>query len=112
MKTVLFFIPLKKGSLKQYEDFAKQTVENKSEYKDLLKRYDIHSARIFHKNIGDRDYILIYHEVGPNFEEKMKNWDTSEHTFDKWFRTGMMAVYDIADASGMEKPRQLVDFVV
>lgn len=112
MKSVLFFIPLKKGSLNQYETFAKQTVEKKTEYRELLKRYDIHCAKIFHKCIADRDYILVYHEVGPLFEEKMKNWDTSQHPFDKWFRDGMMAVYDIADASGMEKPRQLVDFMV
>lgn len=112
MKSVLFFIPLKKGCLKQYEDFAKQTMLKKNEYKEMLKRYDIHSAKIFHKNIGDRDYIIVFHEVGPQFEEKMKNWDASEHPFDKWFRSHMMAVYDIADASGMEKPRQLVDFVL
>jgi hypothetical protein len=111
MKSVLFFIPLKKNSLKQYETFAKQTVVRKNEYKDLLKRYDIHSAKVWHKKIGDRDYILVYHEVGPQFEERMKSWDTSEHPFDKWFRDGMMAVYDIEDASGMEKPHQLVDFI-
>ena len=112
MKCVLFFIPLKNGSLGQYEAFAKQTVEKKNDYRDLLKRYDIHCAKVFHKKINDRDYVLVYHEVGPQFEEKMKGWDTSEHPFDKWFRSGMMSVYDIADANGMEKPRQLVDFIV
>ncbi len=111
MKTVLFFIPLKKGALTQYEEFAKQTVEKKNEYKDLLNRYDIHSAKVFHKNISDKDYILVYHEVGPQFEEKMKSWDNSDHPFDTWFRNGIIAVYDITDASGMEKPRQIVDFI-
>ena len=49
-------------------------------------------------------------EVGPEFDEKMKGWDTSEHPFDTWFRENMMAVYDIENAAGMEQPRQLVDF--
>jgi len=111
MKSVLFFIPLKEGSLKQYEVFAKETVRRKDEYRDLLKRYDIHSARIWHKNLNGKDYILVMHEVGPHFEEKMKHWDSSQHPFDKWFREGMMAVYDIKDASGMEKPRQIVEFI-
>lgn len=112
MKTVMFFIPLKKNALKQYEEFAKQTIAKKDDYRELLKRYDIHSAKIFHKNISDRDYIFVYHEVGVQFAEKMKSWDTSQHPFDKWFRDNMMAVYDITDINGMEKPRQLVDFVV
>jgi len=40
----------------------------------------------------------------------MKGWDTSDHPFDKWSRDSIMAVYDIENASGMEKPNQLVEF--
>lgn len=110
MKTVLFCIPLKQGCLSQYETFAKEHVQRAKEYKEMLTRYDIHCAKIWHKNIDDRDYVFVYHEVGPGFREKMKGWDTSEHPFDKWFRESMMAVYDIENAAGMEEPRQIVDF--
>lgn len=112
MKTVLFCIPLKKGTLSQYEAFSKEHVKREKEYKDMLTRYDIHCAKIWHKNINDRDYVFVYHEVGPNFREKMTGWDTSNHPFDQWFRENMMAVYDIENAAGMEEPRQLVDFSV
>ncbi len=112
MKTVLFCIPLKLGFLEQYQAFAAQTVKRDKEYSDLLIRYDIYCAKIWHKNISGRDYIFVYHEVGPYFEEKMKDWDTSVHPFDKWFRGSIMAVYDIENASGMEKPNQLVEFTV
>lgn len=110
MKTVLFCIPLKKDCLIQYESFAKETVKKAKEYKEMLTRYDIQCAKVWHKNISDRDYVFVYHQVGPHFKEKMAGWDTSDHPFDKWFRTNMMAVYDIENAAGMEEPRQLVDF--
>jgi hypothetical protein len=112
MQTVLFCIPLKKGCLVQYEAFAKEHVEKAKEYSDMLKRYDIHTAQTWHKNIDNRDYIFVYHKVGPNFQEKMAGWDTSVHPFDRWFREQMMAVYDIENAAGMEQPRALVDFIV
>lgn len=110
MKTALFFIPLKKNCLNQYEYFLKETIKKAKQYKEMLTRYDIHCAKVWHKNINNRDYIFVYHEVGPNFRERMKNWDTSSHPFDKWFRETMMAVYDIENAAGMEEPRILVDF--
>jgi hypothetical protein len=111
MESVLFCIPLKKDCLSQYENFAKQTVKKEKEYKDMLNRYDIHCAKVWYKNINDRDYVFVYHEVGPNFRMKMKEWDKSEHPFDKWFRENMMAVYDIKNAAGMEEPRQIINFI-
>ena len=109
MKTVLFCMALKPGTLEQYLAFAKKTIERGKEYRDLLTRYDIHCAKIWHKKISDRDYIFVYHEVGPNFEEKMKGWPTSEHPFDKWFNENIMAVYDIEDIHGMEQPTQVLN---
>lgn len=79
-------------------------------YKEMLLRYDIYCAKVWHKNISDRDYMYFYHEVGDNFCEKMIGWDISTHPFDKWFRENMMAVYDIENAAGMQDPYQLVDF--
>lgn len=112
MKTVLFCIPLKKGCLNQYKNFANESVKKEKAYKEMLFRYDIFCAKTWHKNVAGTDYIFVYHEVGPNFEEKMKGWDTSSHPFDQWFRESMMAVYDIKNSSGMEKPHQLVDIKV
>ena len=99
MNTVLFCIPLKEGTLNQYECFAQETVNKKAEYKDMLHRYDIHWAKVWHKNINNRGYVFVYHEVGPKFRENLKVWDTSDHIFDKWFRDNMMAVYDIVKAA-------------
>lgn len=112
MKTVLFCIPLKKNCFSQYEDFAKETIKRPMEYKEMLLRYDIHCAKVWHKNIDGQDYVFVYHEVGKDFREKMKGWDTSVHPFDQWFRDNMMAVYDIENAAGMQEPRMLVDFKI
>lgn len=110
MKKVLFCVPIKDGCVEQYKAFARETVERSEEYHAMLQRYDMHCARIWHKQFNGKDYVLVYHEVGPEFEERMKSWDTSEHPFDKWFRESMMAVYDIDDASGMEQPEMVIDF--
>ena len=110
MRSILFFIPLKKGCLKQYQAFASESVKKGKAYEEMLARYNIYCAKTWYKNINDRDYILVYHEVGQNFDEKMKGWDSSTHPFDQWFRESIMAVYDIENAAGMEQPQQLVDF--
>ena len=110
MKTVLFCIPLKKGCADQYKEFAQESVRRADEYKEMMTRYDIFCAKIWHKKIGDNDYVFVYHEAGPSFEDKMKGWDTSDHSFDTWFREGMMATYDIENAAGMETPDQVIDF--
>lgn len=110
MNSVLFVIPLKAGSLPQYKVFANESMARSDEYKDMLLRYDIHSAQTWHKNIDGHDYIFVYHLVGDNFNKKMEGWDTSTHPFDSWFRESIMEVYDIENASGMSQPEALVNF--
>lgn len=110
MKSVLFYIPLKSGTLQQYLAFAKQTTERPVEYGEMLKRYDIHSAKVWHGAINDKNYVFVCHEVGPSFKEKMGSWDSSTHPFDVWFRESIMAVYDIESAATVEEPQQVLDF--
>ena len=110
MKSVLFCIPLKPGCLDQYLAFAKQSAEDPEAYSDMLRRYDILCAKIWHNNLGDQNYVYIYHEVDSEFEEKMKGWDTSEHPYDVWFRESIMAVYDIDSAATVTPPEHVLDF--
>jgi len=110
MKPVLHCIPLKQGKLKQFQDFVKQTFENKKkDWKDMLKRYDIDCVSVWHRSIENREFVFVYHEVGPTFEEKLSGWDQSEHPFDQWFNEQIMSVYDIEDVSAMQDPHLLVD---
>ena len=113
MKTALFCIPLKQASLQQYLAFCEQTAKHKKdEWKDMLSRYDIHSVKIWHKHISGRDYVFVYHDVGPQFKERLKGWSDSDHPFDKWFNQQIMAVYDVEDVDGMEQPHRIVEFMV
>jgi hypothetical protein len=107
MNNKLFCIPLKARKLDQYLAFAKETLQKPEEYSDMLKRYDIHSAKIWNGRFGEQDYLFVYHDVGPEFEEKMKGWDTSKHPFDEWFRGNIEAVYD---ASAFAEPNKVLDF--
>ena len=110
MKTVLFTIPLKDGCLAQYKSFLQESLARDSEYREMLQRYDIHSAKVWCNKINNKDYVFVYHAVGPDFEEKMKQWDHSDHPFDVWFRESIMAVYDINGVADMQSPEQLADF--
>lgn len=95
MKTVLFCIPLKKNCLDKFKNFIKQTSENKSkEWKDMLARYDMSCVKVWYKLIEGKDYVFVYHETGPQFEEKIKGWNDSKHPFDQWFNQQITAVYD------------------
>ena len=87
MDNLLFFMALKPGRLAQYQEFIKEISENKTEeWQDLLARYDLLNATIWLKNIDGTDYVMVYHNTGPDFEEKFKAWDTSSHPFDQWFK--------------------------
>jgi len=110
MKSVLFCIPLKPGSLETYLAFAKETTKRSEEYSDMLKRYDIHCAKVWNASLEGKDYVFVYHEVGVQFKDKMTRWDTSTHPFDVWFRESIMAVYNIESAATVEAPNFVLDF--
>lgn len=59
----------------------------------MLARYDISCVKIWHKNLDGADYVFVYHETGPHFEEKIQGWNESKHPFDQWFSQQIMAVY-------------------
>ncbi len=105
MKTVLFCIPLKRGCLEQFQEFVKQTNEQKpKEWKDMLARYDMSCVKIWIKTLESRDYVFVYHEVGPDFSEKIKNWNDSKHPFDQWFNQQIMAVYESGPVDAAATP--------
>ncbi len=96
MKTVLFCIPLKEGCLEQFQNFVKETSEQKAaEWKEMLSRYDMSCVKIWYKDIDGKHYAFVYHECGPNFEEKITGWNDSQHPFDQWFNQQITAVYDV-----------------
>ncbi len=97
--------------LDQYLAFAKETTERPQEYSEMLKRYDIHCAKIWNSHFNEHDYVFVYHEVGPEFEEKMSGWETSDHPFDAWFRESINAVYDIESAASVAEPNKVLEFI-
>ena len=95
MNNVLFCIPLKPGHLPQFKAcVASIYAEKKSEWQAMLARYDISSVKIWHKALEGREYAFVYHDIGPNFPEKIQGWENSTHPFDQWFKEQIMAVYD------------------
>lgn len=111
MKTVLFCIPLKKDCLEQFQNFVKETSEKKAdEWKEMLSRYDMSCVKIWTKNLDDKNYVFVYHECGPSFEEKIKGWNDSQNPFDQWFNAQITAVYNIGPVEA--GATQLLEFFV
>ncbi|WP_416430607.1 hypothetical protein [Piscirickettsia salmonis] len=85
------------------------STEKSKEWRDMLDRYDIVNVKVFHKVIKESDYILVFHEVGPTFPEKMQEWENSQHPFDQWFNKQIKSMAgDIGPETASAMP--IVDF--
>ncbi len=95
MKALLFGTFLKSGMLGAYETFAAEiTGPRKQEYKALLKRYGLKTAKVWHEKIAGRDYVMIVHEAEDDALERLKGWSSSTHPFDRWFGEQLSLCYE------------------
>ncbi len=95
MKTLLFGTFLKPGMLSAYQRFAAEIIgPRKQEYRDLLKRYGLKTAKVYYKKIEGRDYVMIFHEAEDDALERMKKWSSSTHPFDLWFGEQLNLCYE------------------
>ena len=104
MKSVLFCIPLKPGTLQAYLDFADALVKRADEYKAMLKRYDILCTKVWNTTLAGKEYVFSYHDVGDQFEEKMSQLAASIDPFDTWFNEHFLSFYDMDAAGTVEEP--------
>ena len=113
MDSVLFCIPLKPNNLKAFKQFIADTERDKKiKWLDMLSRYNLASVKVWYKQFGDCQYVFVYHDTLPGYEEKLATFDNSTHPFDKWFNQQIMAVYDVANVAGMESPSKLTELRV
>ncbi|NGX45525.1 MAG: hypothetical protein K940chlam2_00680 [Chlamydiae bacterium] len=97
MKTLLFTVPLNPGMLSEYEAFAAEiTGPRKKEYSELLKRYGLKTAKVWHQKLADKEYVFILHEAEDDALERLKTWSSSTHPFDLWFDEQLNKCYESA----------------
>lgn len=95
MKSLLFAVFLKPGMLDAYKRFtAEITGPRKLEYKELLKRYGLRTAKVWHEKVLNRDYVIIVHEAEDDALERLKTWASSTHPFDLWFGEHLNKCYE------------------
>ena len=95
MKTLLFATFLKPGMLDAYKKFTAEIIgPRKLEYKELLKRYGLRTAKVWHEKLSGRDYVMIVHEAEDDAVERLKNWSSSTHPFDLWFGDHLNKCYE------------------
>lgn len=109
MQNILLCLSIKHDRLDQFKSFSEQIIKQKDEYRQMLKRCDILSTRIWQKKINDVNYVFIYHDVGPDFAEKTKSFGESTHPFDKWMQAQIMDIYNFEDVNTQEYPIQIFD---
>ena len=97
---ILFCLPLQEGRLEAFKEFSEHCQQEKIEqWLDMLARYDMSSVKTWYKMIEGRDYIFVYHDIGPTFPEKIQGWNDSSHPFDQWFNEQLMSLYATDAAS-------------
>lgn len=95
MQTLLLATFLKPGTLNAYKKFTAEIMGPRNhEYKELLKRYGLRTAKVWHEKVSGRDYIMIVHEAEDDALERLKNWTSSTHPFDLWFGEHLNQCYE------------------
>lgn len=95
MKTLLFATFLRPGTLDAYKKFTAEIIgPRRQEYKELLRRYGLKTAKVWHEKLSGRDYIMIVHEAEDDALERLKKWASSTHPFDLWFGEHLNKCYE------------------
>ena len=95
MKSLLFTVLLKPGTLKAYQAFAAETTgPRKQEFAAMLKRYGLKTSKVWHQHIAGQDYLMIYHDAEDDALERLKSWASSTHPFDRWFDEHLKKCYE------------------
>jgi hypothetical protein len=102
MSTTLFTMPIKKGKTEAYKAFIKECLgPKKNEYKDLLKRYNLNTMKIWIHTLNGKDYAMFIHEMGDDAEKRLESWPNPNHPFDQWFAQNLNDCYDTAKPGEM-----------
>ena len=111
MKTVLYAFKVKPGKLQDYLDFMQDCYagEKQAQYRELLQRYGLHSVKIWHHEINGQDYIIFYHDMDDDGEEKLQQWNQLGFEFDVIFEDVLERCYE--DRAGAQ-PKFIGEFVV
>ena len=73
----------------------------KNDYKDLLKRYDLNTVKIWIHTLNGKDYAMFIHEMDDDAAKRLESWSSSTHPFDQWFDKQLRDCYDIDDINAM-----------
>jgi hypothetical protein len=102
MSTTLFTMPIKKGNTDAYKAFIKECLGvRKNEYKDLLRRYNLNTMKMWIHTLNGIDYAMFIHEMGDDAEKRLKSWPSSNHSFDQWFAQHLNDCYDVENPGDM-----------
>lgn len=105
MPSVLFSIPIKTGKYFEYKAFVQEILGPKKEaYQEMLQRYGLKNAKVWHHTIGATQYLFTLHEITPEAPQLLSKFATSSHPFDTWFHDECLNVWDVPNFS--ELPEQ------
>lgn len=97
MKTLVFINPLKPGKLKEYRAFsAENTGPRQREYIDLFHRYGLKNVKVYHHKLGDREFIIVIHDVEDDAMERLASFSSSKNSYDRWFVEQLEKLHDLS----------------
>lgn len=95
---IVFVNPLKKGMYEEYKTFCSTNLgPRKEEYIDLLKRYGLKTAKVYYHKLGDKELIIVFHDIEDNALELLKDFTSSDHPYDLWFVEQLTMLHDFKE---------------
>ncbi len=108
MQSLTFVNPLKSGKLEEYKAFVVEILgPRKEEYFDLLKRYGLRTAKVYYHKLGDKEFVIVFHDAEDDALDRLANFANSDHPHDQWFFAQLTKLHDF-EASGGETQAELL----
>ena len=64
-----------------------------------MKRYHHKSAEVWYQKVGNKEYVVVYHEIADDVKDPLAGWATSTHPFDIWFREQLSNLHDMDEGT-------------
>jgi hypothetical protein len=111
MQTLVYINPLKAGKLNEYKAFTAENLgPRKKEYIDLLKRYGLITVKVYYHKLGGKEFVIVIHDAEDDATERLANFPTSRHSYDRWFFEQLGKLHDFDSLEGEALAELLLTF--
>lgn len=75
----------------------------KKEYIDLLKRYGLKNAKVYHHKWKGKEFVIVIHDAEDDAIERLEKFTTSDHHHDRWFFEQLTDLHELDEDTHTEE---------